>query len=286
MGRKTLTWIWPNSRAGACSHRRHAGRLGHFAHSQPRRRGPRRPAGLALRRVVDSTRRSQGTCLPAAPPYALCRRRSPSFARVEPLPIDANTGALLAELIRQLHSSEAEALTLAVELPADLLLVDEVDARRMPAGVGCQRKDCSAFLSKRSAATCYPQSRRCSINSKRKLASGSARSCARTFCARSESTPGKLHGLRTRWPSRDVSHPVLAALGLDCARRVAAVQTQGSQNRSGKCSFAEGVRTRRGWTRRSRVKAATCRRTPKPLRGGRKGANRVANSKFSFRTRR
>ncbi len=28
--------------------------------------------------------------------------------------------------------------------------------------------------------------------------------------------------------------------------------------------------TCRGWTRRSRVKAATCRRTPKPLRGGRR----------------
>lgn len=66
----------------------------------------------------------------AAPP--------PSFVRVEPLPgdmdagtLDADAGALLAELALQLHLGEAEALVLAASLPADLLLVDELAARRL-----------------------------------------------------------------------------------------------------------------------------------------------------------
>lgn len=55
----------------------------------------------------------------------------PSFVRVEPLPSDVDAGALLAELALQLHPGEAEALALAAALPADLLLVDEFDARRL-----------------------------------------------------------------------------------------------------------------------------------------------------------
>ncbi len=42
--------------------------------------------------------------------------------------------------------------------------------------------------------------------------------------------------------------------------------------------------TCRGWTRRSRVKAATCRRTPKPLRGGRRRSRRAAGSRRDYST--
>ncbi len=55
----------------------------------------------------------------------------PPFVRVQPLPGDVDAGAILAELALLLHPGEAEALALAAALPADLLLVDEFDARRL-----------------------------------------------------------------------------------------------------------------------------------------------------------
>jgi predicted nucleic acid-binding protein len=55
----------------------------------------------------------------------------PPFVRVQMLPGDEDKTALLASLALQLHPGEAEALALAVSLTADLLLVDEFDARRL-----------------------------------------------------------------------------------------------------------------------------------------------------------
>jgi predicted nucleic acid-binding protein len=55
----------------------------------------------------------------------------PPTVRVQPLPSDVDTVAVLAELHLLLHPGEAEALALAAALSADLLLIDEFAARRL-----------------------------------------------------------------------------------------------------------------------------------------------------------
>ena len=70
--------------------------------------------------------------LPRREPRFAAAAPRPPFVRVEPIPSSAvNVGALLAELALELHPGEAEALTLATARRADLLLVDELAARRL-----------------------------------------------------------------------------------------------------------------------------------------------------------
>ena len=81
--------------------------------------------------VIPPAVRAELASLPHRYPRFAAATFLPTFVRVEPLPGDADAGALLAELALELHSGEAEALALAASLPADLLLVDELDARQL-----------------------------------------------------------------------------------------------------------------------------------------------------------
>lgn len=81
--------------------------------------------------VVPPAVQGELALLPQRYPRFAAATLRPSFLRVEPLPGDVDAGALLAELAMQLHPGEAEALALAVALRADLLLVDELAARRL-----------------------------------------------------------------------------------------------------------------------------------------------------------
>lgn len=69
--------------------------------------------------------------LPQCYPRFAAATPLPAFLRVEPLPGDVDAGAALAELALALDPGEAEALALASALHADLLLVDELAARRL-----------------------------------------------------------------------------------------------------------------------------------------------------------
>ena len=78
--------------------------------------------------------------LPRREPRFAAAAPLPPFVRVEPIPSSAvNVGALLAELALELHPGEAEALTLATARRADLLLVDELAARRLAQRRGVPR---------------------------------------------------------------------------------------------------------------------------------------------------
>ena len=50
---------------------------------------------------------------------------------------EAKDSALLRALLLQLHKGEAEAIALATELNADILLIDEQEGRRISSQVGC-----------------------------------------------------------------------------------------------------------------------------------------------------